>query len=72
MNKDSLQGNWQELKGKVKQKWANLTDDDIKAIEGNYEELCGRVQKAYGYEQGQANTEVDQFLDEQYEVETDR
>lgn len=64
MNKDILKGKWHELKGKVKQKWGKLTDDDVATIEGNYEELEGLLQKNYGYQKDQAKKEINAFLDE--------
>jgi uncharacterized protein YjbJ (UPF0337 family) len=43
-----LQGNWKETKGKLKQKYAELTDDDLLFVEGKQEELVGRIQKKLG------------------------
>ncbi len=48
MNKTIIKGNWNEQKGKLKQKFANLTDDDLKYAEGKEEELLGRLQKKLG------------------------
>ena len=45
---DKLKGNWNELKGKLKQKYAQLTDDDLTYAEGKQEELLGRIQKRTG------------------------
>jgi uncharacterized protein YjbJ (UPF0337 family) len=45
---DKLKGNWNELKGKAKQKYANLTDDDLAYEEGKEDELLGRLQKKLG------------------------
>lgn len=64
MNKDTFEGKWKEMKGKVKQQWGKLTDDDITQINGSYEEMEGRLQKAYGYQKEQAKKEIDDFLDE--------
>jgi uncharacterized protein YjbJ (UPF0337 family) len=61
MNKATLAGEWNILKGKVKQQWSKLTDDDLGIIGGNVEELIGRVQKAYGYTKEQAWAEFDRF-----------
>lgn len=61
MNKDTLQGNWTELKGKVKQQWGKLTDDDLTQINGSYQELEGKLQKAYGYQKDQLQKELDEF-----------
>ena len=44
----SLKGNWNELKGKLKQKFAMLTDDDLLLVEGKEDELWGRLQKKLG------------------------
>jgi len=43
-----LKGNWNIIKGKLKQKYANLTDDDLKYVEGKEDELIGRIQKRTG------------------------
>lgn len=48
MNSLELKGNWNIIKGKLKQKWAHLTDDDLQYIEGKEEELLGRIQKRTG------------------------
>ena len=43
-----IKGDWNITKGKLKQKWANLTDDDLKYVEGQEDELLGRIQKRTG------------------------
>lgn len=43
MNWDRIEGNWTEFKGRVKQQWGKLTDDDLMAIEGDRDELAGRL-----------------------------
>lgn len=48
MNKDIIKGNWKEKSGKLKQKYADLTDDDLKYTEGKEDELVGKVQKKLG------------------------
>jgi len=48
MNKLQLKGNWNELKGKLKQKYGNLTDEDLVYAEGKEDELLGRIQKKTG------------------------
>jgi uncharacterized protein YjbJ (UPF0337 family) len=65
MNKDIIQGNWKQLKGKVQQQWAKLTDDDFNMIDGKRQELVGRVQERYGIAKDQAEKDVDSFLDQQ-------
>lgn len=54
MNKDIFQGNWSQLKGKVKQQWGKLTDDDLDVIDGKRIELAGKLQERYGYEKDEA------------------
>jgi uncharacterized protein YjbJ (UPF0337 family) len=48
MNKLEIKGDWNIIKGKLKQKWAQLTDDDLQYIAGKGEELLGRIQKRTG------------------------
>lgn len=48
MDKLEIKGNWNELKGKLKQKYGNLTDDDLSYAEGKEEELLGKLQKKVG------------------------
>jgi uncharacterized protein YjbJ (UPF0337 family) len=48
MNAQTLKGNWNELKGKLKQKYAELTDDDLLYVEGKEDELYGKLQQKLG------------------------
>jgi uncharacterized protein YjbJ (UPF0337 family) len=48
MNKLQFKGSWNEMKGMLKQKYAQLTDDDLKYVEGKDDELIGRLQKKLG------------------------
>lgn len=48
MNKLQIKGNWNELKGKIKQKYGDLTNDDLLYVEGKEDELLGRIQKKTG------------------------
>lgn len=48
MNSLEIKGDWNITKGKLKQKWAALTDDDLQYMEGKQEELFGRIQKRTG------------------------
>ena len=63
MNWDQIEGNWKQFKGQVKQKWADLTDDDLTAIEGKRDQLAGKLQERYGYAKEQAERELDEFAD---------
>lgn len=63
MNKDIIQGNWKEVKGKIKQQWGKLTDDQITQMRGNFEELAGVLQKSYGYQREEADRQIKDFID---------
>jgi uncharacterized protein YjbJ (UPF0337 family) len=67
MNRDTLKGQWMQLKGKVRQQWGNLTDDDLDRIQGNAEMLIGRLQERYGRSREQAEQELDRWLQAQEE-----
>ena len=48
-----LEGNWKQIKGKVKEQWGKLTDDDLTAINGQREQLEGKIQERYGIQKDQ-------------------
>ena len=48
MNWDRVQGQWKQLKGKIKTKWGKLTDDDLDIIAGQKDQLIGKIQERYG------------------------
>ena len=58
MSQDELKGQWQELKGQVRQRWAKLTDDDLEHISGKKDELVGALQKRYGESKEWAEEQV--------------
>ncbi|NHF60363.1 CsbD family protein [Flavobacteriaceae bacterium TP-CH-4] len=57
--KDKVKGNWNIAKGKIKQEWGALTDDDLDYEEGKEDELVGRIQK----KTGESKERVNEFLD---------
>ncbi len=61
MNWDRIEGNWKQFSGKVKEKWGDLTDDDIARVNGNREQLEGVLQQRYGYAKDKARQEVDSW-----------
>ena len=63
MNTDILQGKWREMKGKVKEQWGKLTDDDLDKIEGKSEQLLGLLQQRYGYARDKAEEEYKRFTE---------
>jgi uncharacterized protein YjbJ (UPF0337 family) len=58
MNWDRVSGNWKQFKGKAKQKWAKLTDDDLTYIDGKRDQFLGRIQERYGVAKDQAEKEL--------------
>lgn len=58
MNKDTIEGNWKQLKGKVKEQWGKLTDDDFDVIAGKRDQLVGRIQERHGISRDEAEKQV--------------
>lgn len=65
MNWDTIEGNWKQLKGTVREKWGKLTDDDISVVAGKRDLLAGKLQERYGYAKEQAHKELDEFMNSQ-------
>jgi uncharacterized protein YjbJ (UPF0337 family) len=61
MNQDTFEGNWKQLKGKVREEWGKLTDDDLEAIAGKRDQLVGRLQERYGLAKDAAESHIDDF-----------
>src|ERR1700748_51512 len=59
MNQDMAQGKWQQLSGKIKQKWGKLTDDDLTRASGDREYLVGKLHEQYGLAKDKAERELD-------------
>lgn len=66
--KDKIKGNWNVIKGKLKQQYANLTDDDLTYVEGKEDELHGRLQKGLGKTKDEVNSIIDSFSKETKEA----
>jgi uncharacterized protein YjbJ (UPF0337 family) len=64
MNWDLVAGNWKQLKGRVKERWGKLTDQDLVAIEGKREQLVGKLQERYGIAKEEAEAELKRFSNE--------
>jgi uncharacterized protein YjbJ (UPF0337 family) len=62
MNEDQIKGNWKQFKGKVKEKWGKLTDDDLDVIEGRSEQLVGKLQERYGIAKQEAEKQYKEFV----------
>jgi len=59
MNTQTIKGNWNEMKGKLKQKYADLTDDDLMYAEGKEDELYGKLQQKLGKTKDEIQKEFD-------------
>jgi uncharacterized protein YjbJ (UPF0337 family) len=64
MNKLELKGNWNEVKGKMKQKYGDLTDDDLSYVEGKEDELLGRLQKKLNKTKEEIASELREWIDQ--------
>ena len=61
MNKDEASGKWQQVKGKLKQQWGKLTDDDLTILEGRQDQLAGKIQERYGIAKEEAERQIREF-----------
>ena len=59
-NQQTLQGNWNEIKGKLQSKWGSLTDDDLQVFNGNVDQLMGTIQR----KTGEARESIEQFFEQ--------
>lgn len=64
INNNIWKGHWHSIKGKIKERWGKLTDNELLELEGNQEKLEGLVQKKYGINQERAKREVDEFYND--------
>jgi uncharacterized protein YjbJ (UPF0337 family) len=71
MNSDQMEGKWKQMKGSIKSRWGNLTDDDLTVIEGQKDQLVGRVQERYGIARDEAQRQVDEWNRANADAETD-
>jgi uncharacterized protein YjbJ (UPF0337 family) len=69
MNVELLEGKWHVLKGKVRERWGRLTDDDVERTEGQAEILLGKLEELYGLDREAAKKELEVWLTAQPEVE---
>ena len=59
---DRVEGNWKQFMGLAKEKWGQLTDDDLTAIDGRRDQLEGKIQERYGIAKDQVRKDVDDWL----------
>ena len=61
MDWNRVEGHWKQFRGKVKEQWGKLTDDDLDVISGKRDQLEGKLQERYGYAKDQARQEVESW-----------
>ena len=65
MDWNRVEGNWKQLKGKIKEQWGELTDDDLDEINGRREQLEGKIQERYGIARDQVRRDIDDWYNRQ-------
>lgn len=61
MNKDIIEGKWEQVKGGVQKQWGKLTDDDLDVINGDMKILSGKLQERYGWNKEEAEKELEKY-----------
>ena len=64
MNWNRIEGNWKQFVGRARERWGDLTDDELTQVDGNRERLAGLIQERYGIAQDEANRNIDEWADE--------
>lgn len=60
-----IEGNWKQFTGAAKERWGELTDDDMDQVDGNYDQLVGKVQEGYGITRTEAQDQVNEWAGDQ-------
>ena len=68
MNWDRIEGNWKQVKGRLKAQWGKLTDDHLDKVAGKREELVGRIQDCYGIRKEEAELQVKDWEGRNHDV----
>lgn len=71
MNQDRIRGQWKQVKGKIKEQWGRLTDDDLDVIAGKRDQLLGRIQRRHGLAKDEAQKQVRDFEERNPDVSLD-
>jgi uncharacterized protein YjbJ (UPF0337 family) len=61
MNQDTLKGQWTQVKGRIREQWGKLTDDDLDQIQGRAEQLVGKLQERYGIAREEAERQLSEW-----------
>ena len=64
MNENILEGKWKQLRGYLRERWGEITDDELDQIAGKRDRLAGLLQERYGYTQMEADKQIDDFVSE--------
>jgi uncharacterized protein YjbJ (UPF0337 family) len=64
MNEDTFKGQWAQMKGKIREQWGKLTDDDVDQVQGRSEQLVGKIQERYGIAKDEARRQFDLWLED--------
>lgn len=64
MNWEQIEGDWKQIRGRFRERWGKLTDDDLEVIAGKRDQLVGKLQSKYGMVKEEAEREIDAFCDE--------
>ena len=62
MNWDQISGNWNQYKGKIREKWGFLTDNELDVIAGKRDALVGKIEEKYGITKDRVEKALDEFL----------
>lgn len=62
MSDDVLKGDWAQIKGKIREQWGKLTQDDMESVGGKKDQLVGKLQERYGHAKDEATRQVDAFF----------
>jgi uncharacterized protein YjbJ (UPF0337 family) len=63
MNWDQIEGNWKQFKGKIREKWGKLTDDELESMAGSKDRLVGAIQEKYGIAKDEAERQLREWQD---------
>ena len=61
MNKDRINGSWEQVKGSVQEAWGKLTHDDLAVVEGDRKQLAGKIQERYGIAKDEAEKQINEW-----------
>lgn len=62
MNEAILEGNWDKIKGRLRETFGDFTNDDVESIKGSYEKFEGKLKEVYGYKKADAQQQIEKFL----------